>query len=116
MTDAGVPDVNYCFSGIEGWIELKYGVAPARATTVVFRSQRGLDVAQIEWQLYRVKCGGAVWNLIQVGKWLLLIHGKHAAKVNHCTLDELVMLAAWKRSGACREGDWQEFVDTLRFG
>ena len=24
MTDAGVPDVNYCFGGSEGWIELKH--------------------------------------------------------------------------------------------
>lgn len=116
LTDAGVPDVNYCFSGAEGWLELKHADQPARASTVVFRSQRGLDPAQIEWQLYRVKCGGAVWNFIQVGKWLLLIHGKHAARINHCTLEGLLELAAWRRSGAMHEKDWAELVWALRFG
>lgn len=116
MTDAGVPDVNYCFDGREGWIELKHGAQPARATTVVFKSQRGLDPAQIEWQLYRVRCGGCVYNLIQVGKWLILIHGKHAAKINRCTTQELLDLATWKRSGAVKSACWSELATALREG
>lgn len=114
MTGAGVPDVNYCFNGVEGWMELKHGDLPARAATVVFRSQRGLAPAQIEWQLYRRKCGGIVWNLIQVGKWVMLVNGEHAAKINHCTLDELLALAAWKRSGALHAADWKAAVEVLR--
>lgn len=114
MTDAGVPDVNYCFSGVEGWVELKHGKPPVRATTVVFKSQRGVTPEQIEWQLYRRKCGGVVWNLIQIGKWVMLINGEHAAKINHCTLEQLLDLAAWKRSGALHEADWKEMVGTLR--
>lgn len=114
LTDAGVPDVNYCFDGVEGWVELKHAKAPARAATVVFKSQRGLDPAQIEWQMYRRKCGGIVWNLIQVGKWLLLVNGEFAPKINHCTLAELQELAAWKRSGPMHESDWKEMVGVLR--
>lgn len=114
MTDAGVPDVNYCFNGQEGWVELKHAAPPARATTVVFRSQRGLDPAQIEWQLYRRKCGGIVWNMVQVGRWLLVINGEYAARINHCTLDQLIELASFKRSGAMHEADWRMVVACLR--
>lgn len=114
MTDAGVPDVNFCFSGVEGWVELKHAIPPARAATVVFKSQRGLEPQQIEWLLYRHRCGGRVFILAQIGKWLLLVEGKHAARFNHCTLQELQDLAVWKRSGAVPEAGWKELGAALR--
>lgn len=114
MTDAGVPDVNYCFDGNEGWVELKHGDMPARPSTVVFKSQRGLAPEQIEWQLYRKRCGGVVWNLIQVGKWLVCINGAHAAKINHCTFDELLALSAWSNKGSMPAGAWGPLVACLR--
>ena len=110
---AGIPDVNFCFSGNEGWIELKHGDPPVRASTVVFKSQRGLDPDQIDWLVYRRKCGGRAWIFIQLGKWLLLFDGIEAPKINHCTTQQLLDLAIWKRSGAMHEADWKSLVEML---
>lgn len=115
MTAAGIPDVNYCFLGCEGWIELKFAKRPARASTVVFKSQRGLDPDQVSWLLNRRRCGGRAFALIQLGKWLLLIDGKHAAKINVSTTDQLIAMSTWKRSGAVREKDYDELAERLRF-
>lgn len=115
MTAAGIPDVNYCFLGCEGWIELKFAKQPARAATVVFKSQRGLDPEQVSWLLNRRRCGGRAFVLIQLGKWLLLIDGKYAAKINVSTTDQLIAMSTWKRSGAVREKDYDELAERLRF-
>ena len=115
MTAAGIPDVNYCFLGCEGWVELKFAKQPARAATVVFKSQRGLDTEQVSWLLNRRRCGGRAFVLIQLGKWLLLIDGKYAAKINVSTTDQLIAMSTWKRSGAVREKDYDELAERLRF-
>lgn len=115
MTAAGIPDLNYCFLGCEGWIELKFAKQPARAATVVFKSQRGLDPEQVSWLLNRRRCGGRAFVLIQLGKWLLLIDGKYAAKINVSTTDQLIAMSTWKRSGAVREKDYDELAERLRF-
>ena len=111
---AGVPDVNYCFAGDEGWIELKFARPPVRASTIVFKSQRGLDPEQIEWLVYRRKNDGRAWIFLQLGKWLLLIDGIHATKFNHLTTSELIALACWKRSGNMAPADWVSLRDLLR--
>ena len=109
----GVPDVNFCFGGMEGWMELKHADPPVRASTVVFGSQRGMDADQIDWLVYRRKCGGNAWIFIQLGKWLLLIDGIEAPKVNHCTTQQLIDLAVWKRSGAMHDPDWRDLCARL---
>lgn len=67
----GVPDVNYCIRGAEGWIELKQiGDWPKRKTTPVsFRWEK----EQRFWARRRGKNGGLVWLLLYVkrtNEWL----------------------------------------------
>lgn len=67
----GVPDVNYCIRGVEGWIELKeIADWPVRdKTPVSFRWER----EQRFWAKKRGKAGGNVWLLLYVKKtneWL----------------------------------------------
>lgn len=113
MGDAGVPDVNYCFAGAEGWVELKQGDVPKRESTVVFKSQRGLEPAQIDWLLYRRKCGGRAFVLVQLGSNLYLIDGFKAARFNHWLMCDFQLEAEWWHEGAMRESDWDALVNAL---
>lgn len=115
LTAGGIPDVNYCLLGCEGWIELKHGEPVARAATVVFRSQRGLDSDQIQWLRWRRQCGGRAFILTQVGKWVFLIDGKLAGKFNLSTMEELLAMSIWRRSGGIRAADWEALAEVLRF-
>jgi len=68
----GIPDVNYCIRGVEGWIELKeIANWPRRVNTpVVFRWEK----EQRFWARRRGKAGGLVWLLLAVKEsreWLL---------------------------------------------
>lgn len=68
----GVPDVNYCIAGVEGWIELKYIEEwPKRDKTPVrFRWTKEQRI----WAGRRLRAGGVVWVLLKVGltrDWLL---------------------------------------------
>jgi hypothetical protein len=54
-TGQGVPDVNFCFSGVEGWIECKR----AKGWVVDFAPQ------QIAWIERRVRAGGRVFVLVR---------------------------------------------------
>ena len=109
----GVPDVNYCFQGLEGWVELKYGKVPLRATTEVFKSQPGMRPAQIDWILYRGKVGGRVFILLNIGTELFLIHGEHAAKVNQWTMQDFRDAACWQHRGPCRIEQWRSLRNCL---
>lgn len=66
MTGAGVPDVNYCIDGCEGWIELKksYGLK------IKMRS------AQVGWAERRIRNGGRVFIAVRwVGRGFMLFPG-----------------------------------------
>jgi hypothetical protein len=55
MTGSGVPDMNYCIDGVEGWIENKM----TRAWAVKLR------VEQIGWIMRRTRAGGNVWIAVR---------------------------------------------------
>lgn len=116
VTDSGIPDVNYCFGGKEGWFEMKHGDEPKRITTSVFKSQRGLDPQQIEWLLYRWKNGGRVFILAQVGAWLVLLHGSQAARFNDMTLEDMKRVADWHHRGAMTSDLWRQVAEILCSG
>ena len=69
----GVPDVNYCFSGKDGWIELKeIKQFPKRPDTPVRLPH--FTSAQRNWLRRRAQCGGRVFVLVRVlrgGIWML---------------------------------------------
>lgn len=86
---AGMPDVNYCVEGREGWIELKHGAIPAREDTVVFKSQRGLDQEQVNWHFDQHRNGGVSWVLIQLNRRFFLVPGRFSGEINRWTMVEM---------------------------
>ena len=112
-TAMGIPDVNYCFDGKEGWIELKHGVWPKKGSTHCFASQRGLTPEQVEWLSFRAQCGGRVWILLQVSFDVLLIPGKCAALVNGSTMAQMLELAVVRTKMPMKKEDWQKIKEKL---
>ncbi len=73
---AGVPDVNWCIQGVEGWLELKHVPKwPARPTS---RVDVGLRPSQRDWLKDRWRCGGNAYVLAQVGREYFLFRGADA--------------------------------------
>lgn len=71
----GIPDLNYCYQGVEGWIELK---KLRRKTKRGVFSIPHLRANQCAWINRRVSHhGGTVWLLAQVDQDLVLIHGRN---------------------------------------
>ena len=87
---SGMPDVSYCVEGGEGWVELKHGAMPGKDSTRVFKSQRGLDITQINWHLNQHQAGGKSFILIELDGTYFWFKGSEAEKVNTLTLGEMV--------------------------
>lgn len=95
---AGMPDVNYCFVGIEGWIELKAPEIPARESTQLM-GEDGINVDQASWFMRQRAAGGRAYLLVVTKKALMLVDSKLAsdrARVNAMTLSQLFKAAVWK--------------------
>ena len=117
----GVPDVNFSLHsgvdfarGVEGWIELKHGKKPARPSTQVFKSQRGLDTEQVTWLVWRIKNGGRAFIFVQIDKDVILLDGMLAPQFNSLTFDQMVENSLWHRTGGVKKHDWAEFVAALK--
>lgn len=59
----GVPDVNYCINGAEGWLELKCPPVKANEQTAVFGGAHGLSPVQMAWALSQAQAGGRCFLL-----------------------------------------------------
>ena len=66
-TVLGIPDLNYCYKEVEGWIELKAG------PDIEVRS------SQVRWMKDRIKAGGYPLFLIEWGSMFLVIPGSAAS-------------------------------------
>ena len=115
--EAGIPDVDYCIKGVEGKIELKYTASvPARANTAVF-TNGGLRDAQIAWIYTRVRHGGRVWILPQIGERLFLVPGKYCREFNSMTTHQIDKAATWSSEGRVMAlQDWEHMVICLKGG
>ena len=61
----GIPDVNYCLWGVEGWIENKIGQREGARPA-------SLTLDQVLWAEARTAAGGRVFLLVRLGPaWLL---------------------------------------------
>lgn len=67
-TATGVPDVNYCFQRVEGWIELK----KADANVVDVRA------TQVAWIERRKRAGGRVFIMVRRRRDMWLFDGDSA--------------------------------------
>lgn len=98
----GMPDVNYCMAGIEGWIELKAPIEPARPTTALFGSgNHPVEVEQANWLLKQSRAGGRGWLFIATEHRLLLLRGHDVGKfgargINTLTAHALERISVWR--------------------
>lgn len=69
MTSAGIPDCNYCYAGVEGWLELKAGPDIEVRPT------------QLVWFRDRIKAGGWPLFLVQWGDIFMMVPGSAATSL-----------------------------------
>lgn len=105
MVLSGMPDVEGCLDDQQFWIELKCEPRPARSTTLVKAHFRP---AQIPWMKRRLKAGGLVSVLLQVGSGhdaaRYLVHSGRADEMaSGLTETELLRLAYARADAPARE-------------
>lgn len=97
---AGMPDVNYCIMGVEGWIEIKQPDEPKRPTTPLLHSQHQVSVEQANWLLAQAQAGGVGWLFIATKQRLLFIPGaevgRRGIRINQMTVHQLEGISSWK--------------------
>lgn len=97
----GMPDVNYCFAGTEGWIEIKAPEEPARPTTALFGAgNHTVSVEQCNWMLKQSQARGRSYLFIATQARLVLLQGEEVGKrgqqINKMTAHEIERIAIWK--------------------
>lgn len=98
---SGMPDINYCFNGCEGWIELKAPIEPARDSTALFGAgNHPVEIEQANWMLRQSQANGRCSLFIATEKRLLLIAGSLVGKlgkeINTLTAFELERKSIWR--------------------
>lgn len=83
---SGFPDVHYTYQEQSGTIELK------SADRLPMR-KAGLRKSQIDWIHDEIEAGGLVWVLVQYRKWVFVIRGLYADKINELDLIEMTKLS-----------------------
>lgn len=95
----GMPDVNYCLAGAEGWLEIKAPKVPKLGATRLLGGSEPFKVDQANWFLRQRRARGRCALFVATEALLLLIPGDDAArlgiKLNEFSLDELRMHACW---------------------
>lgn len=86
-TDPGTPDVSFCLSGIEGWMELK-ARTHIPSTGRVLTDDHGIRPAQRIWIRDRVSAGGLVLIVVKAGEYCYFVHGSDVVTVNTWLLSD----------------------------
>jgi len=110
----GMPDVNYCIEGVEGWIEIKSPKEPKRKTTKLFGSNHKLSQDQMNWLLKQRNACGRCWVLIETDKVWILISGTHADKINDLSVLELINICSWCAEIPVQQTQWALLRDILK--
>ena len=115
---SGMPDVNYCMAGTEGWIEIKAPTEPARDTTALFGSNHQVSIEQINWFHRQHMARGLAWLFIGTKKRLMLINGSRVAvaerKINSMTVVQLERIATWKTLLPTQDAEiWMDLREAL---
>lgn len=81
-TSLGIPDLNYCYYGVDGWLELKAGP--------------NIDIrpAQVLWMKEHIVAGGHPLFLIQWSDLFMVIPGSRASHIRQDTSYENVLTNA----------------------
>jgi hypothetical protein len=100
----GVPDANYCYEGVEGWIEYK----SAEHWRAKVRPE------QVGWSERRISHGGRVFVAVRRAKTeLWLYHGSELRRLKDERLDAVPALGHW--TGGPGRWDWRKIGATLLF-
>lgn len=68
--DPGMPDVNYCIEGVEGWLELKMAISCPKTKELRDCTLRvSIRPVQPIWWQERLKVGGRVHILVETPGW-----------------------------------------------
>ena len=101
-TSSGVPDHNYCKSGVEGWIEMK-AADHWRCT---------IRPMQIGWTERRLAHGGRVFCAVRrASTELWFYHGSMLRRLASERLDVVPILGVWVNGAA--QWDWERIEEIL---
>jgi hypothetical protein len=111
----GMPDINYCIEGVEGWIEIKSPIEPKRATTALFGSNHRISQAQMNWFLRQRRAQGVAFLLIETNKRSMLIGASNVDEVNGMTVEQLLCCCLWSASRPIMDAiRWARLRDVLQ--
>lgn len=103
----GMPDVNYCVNGVEGWIEIKQpSKLPVRDDTAIFGSNHKVSNAQKNWMLRQRRAGGRCWIYVKTNKWQALIDGFYAEEINNWNIKDFKNRSDWFKTSPVRKECW----------
>jgi hypothetical protein len=105
-TTRGLPDVNYCLDGAEGWIELKV----VRGLKISIRPE------QVGWMERRLARGGRVllaarWRTTKIDR-LIVVAGSACRLLRTERITAVPVLGCWH--GGPSRWDWEEVAEVLR--
>jgi hypothetical protein len=103
-TDGGVPDLNYCKDGIEGWVEMKR----------VEHWRVAIRPAQVGWAERRIAHGGRVFMAVRKERnQLWLFRGEVIRALLDTRVDEVPSLGFW--FGGPSKWDWTAIEQLLLY-
>ena len=93
----GVPDINFCWNGMEGWMEGKYVKLPSRDSTLITFGQKQRVALQANWIKARRKVNGFAgwWVRVEGSGWYLMIDKENWLK-NGIVKSNLLELYCYK--------------------
>lgn len=95
---SGIPDCSFAGPKGEGWVELKtYDCWPRNPEDPLKFTD--LKATQVNWAKKRIKAGGNVWFLIEVGEDWFLIYGHYSRSFGRLTKKGLLNRAVIHGSG-----------------
>ena len=100
-TSRGVPDVNYCIDGHEGWIEMK------RCSGWRLR----ISPEQVGWAERRIDHGGRVFLVVRQPKAMWIFAGKMMRHLTTERLDRVAPVGCWV--GGPSAWDWGHIAAIL---
>lgn len=113
----GMPDVNYCLSGVEGWIELKAPKLPALGASRLLGASEPLKPDQANWFLRQTRARGRCTLFVATSTTLLAIPGaivgREGIKLNDLSLDELRMYSGWQQDLPVDVTGWWDLREFL---
>jgi hypothetical protein len=115
----GMPDVNYCIQGVEGWIEIKSPVEPKKSSTRLLLSNGNHPVSQDQknWFFKQSVAGGNVFLLIATDKrWILVdnnvVNCNH--EINNMSVEGLLLRKLWSAEKPIKAESWEQLIMCLK--